>query len=210
MPVVLKPWEIHPSLTLERLLVVGEILWRVRRQVALRIETKKGDTLWGAGCSSFERTCFALTQAAAGPHREWLAVDRKEGHFVVKIGGVPLRFYRAVDEELAPMRYAEACASERAALQTAFDLIDTPTPDHVFRLEVITDSLGMPTIVSLAQIDSARARSNVFEIPIRIAASATVSRKAPIQLPAAKVSAVAERPQVIPIATAAQAKEKSS
>jgi hypothetical protein len=207
----LMPWEIHPALTVARLAVVGEILWRVRRQVALRMEPKKGDTMWGAGCNAFERSCFALAQAAAGPYRDWLSIERKDGHFVVKIGGVPVRFYRSVDDDdLAPARYAEPCESERAALQTAFSLIDTPTPTRVFRLEVVTDTSGMPQIVALAQVDAERNRFNVFEIPIKTTTAKPVRRKAPIQLSAAKVSAEPEAPKVIPISTGQGAKEKSS
>jgi len=188
MATALLPWQIHSALAQDRLTAVAGILWRVRAEVSLRMEPGKGDTLWGAGCAAYERSCRALSDAAARDLKAWLSVARAENHFLIKIGGVPVRFYRGDPEEPTPTRYAVATDAEVAALQFAFHLADTPTPDKLFRIEVCTDTKSFPVSVSLAQVDNDRQKHNVFQIPVANSNIRNIVRK--------KSAVVLDAPQV--------------
>jgi hypothetical protein len=193
---LLLPWEIHPALSAARLEAVGTFLWNVRKDVALRQEWAKGDSLWGAGCVAYERGKHALSRASTGEYREWLSVGLAEGHFLIKIGGVPCRFYRGVADQPAPARYATPTDTELEFLQFAFDIVETPTPDYVFRFEVETDGEGFPLRVSLVQVDRDGHRHNPYVIPLgeRLTVRRIAKKRAPVKLPAPKVGSLQEPP----------------
>ena len=175
----LLPWQIHPALTEDRLTAVANIVWRVRVEVALRMEPDKGDSLWGTGCSAYERTCRAIAEAAAQDLKAWLSVEQADHHFLLKLGGVPVRIYRGDSEEPTPSRYAVPHNAEVAALQFAFQLAETPTPDKVFRIEVTTDAKSYPLAITLVQVDVSGEKFNPFRIPVSNAAVRPIVRKKP-------------------------------
>lgn len=181
----LMPWEIHKALTPERLATIGRILWDVRRDVALRMERKKGDTLFGAGCSAWERSKFALATASKGEYREWLSVLPGDRHFTVSISGVPVRFYRGDLEAPAPSRYTQKSKHEIDALELAFSLFDTPTPEYGFRFEIETNADGMPLRIVLLQLDEHGERHNQYEVPIKVETKTErlSRRQKPVKLP---------------------------
>lgn len=88
------PWDINPALTAERLAFIARLLAAVRRDAADAHEADRGDTAWGLGCRSHERSMHAITNAAQGIAADWLQVVEPGLHFVFAIGGVPFRFYR--------------------------------------------------------------------------------------------------------------------
>ena len=176
----MQPWEIHQALTAERLEIVGTIIRDVRIAVALRMERDKGDTLWGAGCSTYERTKFALANAAIKKYSEWLSVSEADHHFLIKIGLVPIRFYRGTADEDVPAKYAVGHQAEQDALEFAFKSSDTPTPDFLLRLEVETDTDSHPVRVTLWQVDPHGGKHNEYAIPERTSQSVrSIARKKP-------------------------------
>lgn len=176
---VLLPWQIHPALTEERLTLLANVMWQVRVDVSLRMEPDKVDSLWGAGCSAYERTCRAVTQAATQDLRPWLSGEYADHHFLIKVGGVPIRFYRGDADDRTPSRYSIPNEAERVALQFAFNLSETPTPDKVLRIEVATDARSYPLSVTLVQVNVQGEKFNPFIIPVAKDAVRPILRRKP-------------------------------
>lgn len=182
------PWEIHQALTLERLKITAAILWRVAQDVALRMQPDRGDGAWGAGTSRFERAVFEFSNAAKDEYAEWLSTEMSDGHFLVRVGGVPVRFYRGAEDVPTPPRYAKVWPSEKQALQYALSLDENTVP-LLLRFEIQVDSNQMPAAVLLVQVDEAGEKYNPFTIPVdRKAVARSIARKrAAVVLPTPKV-----------------------
>ena len=103
----LNPWQIHPALTRDRLIVMGRLMWDARASAATDAKWGIGNRLWGIGCTAFERTLHAVMRAAFDVHGDWLSLQNKSKHFVFRIGGVPVRFSKKRIEaiqSLMPLR----------------------------------------------------------------------------------------------------------
>ncbi len=183
----LKPWEIHAAFTLERLTICATILWKVARDVALRMQPDRGDGAWGAGTARFERAVFAMSNAAKNEHSAWLSTELSEGHFLVKLCGVPVRFYRGDDELPTPDRYTKLNDGEVRDLQYALGL-DGDTVPRLLRFEVQCNSKQMPLAVVFLQVEKGK-KYNAFSIPIdeKAVAQSIARKRAPVDLPAPKV-----------------------
>jgi hypothetical protein len=163
-----KPWQIHPSLTAERLTIVAEILANVRSDAVLEHRSNKGDTSWGLGCRVYERSLFALDETIDSGKHPWLTLVEKSGlHYVFAIGGVPIRFYHGDHEDPADPRRLRRRQPELYAQQNAFEFVPEPVMEPVLRVVVETDSEGQADSIFLVQLDEEAEVHNPWPIPFQ-------------------------------------------
>ena len=147
---VLLPWEIHPVLVPRYLVPLANIAWDVQEAVAKSMLWASGDDLWVAGCRAYKWRIKRYQDAAIGELASWLSVGWTDNHFLLKVRGIPIRVYRSPGDAEIPDRYVEPGPMEERMLAEAFSLFDTPTPDAVFRLEMITTRVVLGVLLSVA------------------------------------------------------------
>jgi hypothetical protein len=176
------PWDKYPDLTEARLSAVAQIISTVRRDAVILHAPSDGDGAWSLGCRSYERTVFALRNAARG--FDWLRIlpDEKALRFTFSIGTVPCRFYRG-DPDDPPSRYLEASWAELRQARLAFDLGVT-VPDGIIRFAIEAPPAGMITGITLVEMDQGRTVIGLYDVPLQVASSRVVSMQArPVSLP---------------------------
>ena len=163
-----EPWELHPALTRRRLIAVAAILWKVRLDAARDAKWDLGDSPWSIGCVAYDRSCHALANAAVRPgYRDWLSVKQTPHRaFLIKIGGIPLRFYRGDPSQEVPIKYAFASPLELFTIQESYDLFRSPKSAYC-RLVVEIDDLCEPISVTFCQVASGGdVAFNCWPIPV--------------------------------------------
>ncbi|WP_135467946.1 hypothetical protein [Crenalkalicoccus roseus] len=93
------PWDLHPSLTAERLQVCARLLANARRDAIAMASHELGDDPWSIGCRAYAFSRHRLRRTAEAGHYPWLSVLDESHHFVFLIDEVPVRFYRGPAEE---------------------------------------------------------------------------------------------------------------
>lgn len=167
-----KPWEVHPGLTLDRLLVVADIVRRVHEGVARHIRPAEGDTLWGrwvAGTTEYSRVAYALIKAAESGEYPWLGIVDAGMQFTASVAGVPFRVYHGDVEN--PTRSArKQSIKEITAQLEAFDLNEITRPDAgwAWRMAVEIDpESGDALRMIFVEVSTEGAYRNDFEIPFQ-------------------------------------------
>lgn len=166
------PWEIHPDLTEERLAFLARLIRSVRADAVDAHDPDKGDTSWGLGCRSHERTLFAIINAAAGIASSWLSVIEPGLHFVFAVGSVPLRFYRG-EAEHPPTKSLQRNYAEIVQAQTSmFSLPGFATPvrndlrAYLWRIAIETNFDGSVDRVVLVEVsEDGQSLRTIHEIP---------------------------------------------
>lgn len=165
-----RPWEIHPDLTEERLAFLARLIRSVRAEAVDAHDPTKGDTSWGLGCRSHERTLYSITNAAAGIASSWLRVIEPGLHFVFAAGTVPLRFYRG-EAEKPPTKSLQRNYAELVQAQTSFSIPGFAAPtisDHkyIWRIAIETGFDGAVDRVVLVEVsEDGEAMRTTYEIP---------------------------------------------
>ena len=110
------PWELHPSLTEERLTAAARLLARGRADAIASADYWAGDDAWSIGCRAYAFSKHQLARAAESGRFAWLGVLDETHHFVFLIEGVPVRFYRgdAEDPSKRTLRQQESEAEQLA------------------------------------------------------------------------------------------------
>ncbi|MGA0604674.1 hypothetical protein ACO2Q0_01630 [Phenylobacterium sp. VNQ135] len=93
------PWEVHPDLTKDRLVHIGQLIAKGRHDAVLFQNEEIGDDTWVLGCRAFQATRHQILTAAASEDFPWLEIIDSSKHLVFKIGAVPVRFYKGAPEE---------------------------------------------------------------------------------------------------------------
>jgi hypothetical protein len=161
------PSDTYPGITQERLLVVGDLIRTVREEAADDHHPEKFETNWTLGVSGYERTCGQLSWAQQS--YPWLEVPCGAAggpvHFVFKIGGHPMRFYRGDPGEI-PTRYQQLSFPELVEIQKA-RAVDSGLPEGVgLRMSVDLDADGRPTNIYLVEMDERTGEPlNIYLIP---------------------------------------------
>lgn len=93
------PWDLHPSLTAERLQVCARLLANARRDAIAMASYEMGDDPWSVGCRAYAFSRHRLRRTAEAGHYPWLSVLDESHLFVFLIDAVPVRFYRGAAEE---------------------------------------------------------------------------------------------------------------
>jgi len=195
------PWNDYPGLTRERLLIVGDIIRDARGEAADDHRPDKYETNWSLGVRGYERTCGAISWSVQ--EHPWLSVVSGAGggpvHFVMTIGGHPVRFYRGEPDEI-PARYQQPSLPEVVELQRAL-AIDSNLPEgRCLRIAIDNDATGRPSAIYLVEIDEELATpTNVYLIP-ELEQSGTVAEFArpipPAEIPPVTAEAIEDAGQV--------------
>ena len=93
------PWDLHPSLTEDRLRTCGRLLANARRDAIALASIEMGDDSWSIGCRAFAFGRQRLLRTAEAGTYDWLRVLDDSHHFVFQIDQVPIRFYRGPADE---------------------------------------------------------------------------------------------------------------
>lgn len=163
------PWDLHPSLTAERLAFVARLMRSVRAEAVDGHEADKGDTAWGLGCRAHERTAFAITNAASGIASDWLTVIEPGLHYVFAIGGVPIRFYRGEADSPPTKSLRRNFPEILAQTQMAFAAPGFSQPkgaqEYVWRIAIETDADGRVSRIVLVEVAADLSTRMIYEIP---------------------------------------------
>jgi hypothetical protein len=164
-----RPWEHYPGLLLERLLLIAEIIRAARDGAADDHRPDKGETNWSLGVRCYERTCVALTWAAFH-ELPWLLIASGAGggpvHFVMTIGGHPVRFYRGDPDEI-PARYQQPSIFELMEQAKALALDADLPRDRALRIAIENDTNGRPNNIYLVEMDETEAIvTQIFMVPV--------------------------------------------
>jgi hypothetical protein len=179
-----EPWSTYPSLTPDRLSIVGGILRQVRHDAVDLHEPFAGDSPWSLGCRIYSRTCFALRDAAA--KYDWLTiVDEAEPLcFTFAIGSVPFKFYRGSPAD-PPGRLLEMTFGELRQQQLVFDIEGIRIIDKILRVAIETYSNGETATISVVEMDKGGVVTGTYTIPAEIEVSNVMPLQAkPVDLPA--------------------------
>lgn len=160
------PWEKYPELTADRLSVIASVICEARDGAVRRHEPAEGDSPWGLGCVSYDRTFFALKRAAE--KYPWLTITQdpaKPLRFAFGIGHVPFRIYQGEPDQ-TPSKYLSTTYVELHEKQLAWDFGVTVPTDGILRLAVETDSTGRASQISVVELSATRSITGVYAIPI--------------------------------------------
>ena len=158
-----EPWEKYPSLTKDRLTIIGSIVRRVRSDTADLHDSGGGDNSWSLGCRAYARTCFSLRQAVRD--YSWLTIINEEQHlkFTFAIDSIPIRFYHG-DASDPPSKYLERTFGELRQ-QEMFSSVGVPV-DDVLRLAIETDGKGRASTITLVEVGKDnRPTDNMYVVP---------------------------------------------
>lgn len=165
------PWEVHADLTEDRLMNIGKIITRTRKEALQLYEPESGDGPWSLECRIYERTMNGFLSAAK--EFPWLRCIRKNLYFLVLVGKVPLRFKRRDFEKAAEMDI-KLYGPEIMAHQFAFDFDQS---GWYWRVFIETDEFRDVLRLVLAQITENGNTRNAYTIPI----TGAVSIAAPVR-----------------------------
>jgi hypothetical protein len=176
------PWELHPDLTEDRLITIGKIITKTRKEALQLYEPESGDGPWSLECRIYERTMNGFI--AAAKELSWLRCVRKNLYFLVLVGKVPIRFKRRDFERAAEMDI-KLFGPEIMAHQLAFDFDQS---GWYWRVFIETDEFRDILRLVLAQITEQGNTRNAYTIPV----SGSVSIAAPV-IPAQRQAAAVEK-----------------
>lgn len=175
----------YPGVTVERLLLLADIV-RVAREGATDLHRPEdGETNWSLGVRGFERTNTAITWATQ--EYPWLAVVNGAGggpvQFVFTIGGHPIRVCRG-DADEVPLRYQQPCIPELVEQQCLLQIDGNIPAGRCLRLVVENGADGNPLHIYLHEIEDETGNPvRSFLIP-KLAPSVNVTEFTPQAEPA--------------------------
>lgn len=160
-----KPWEVHAELAEDRIVTIGKIISKTRKEALELYEPENGDGPWSLECRIYERTMNGFS--AAAKELPWLRCIRKNLYFVVLVGGVPIRFKRK-DFERASEMDIRLFHPEITAHQLAFDFDQS---GWYWRVFIETDEYRDILRLVMAQITEDGNTRNAYVIPLSDAVS---------------------------------------
>lgn len=169
------PWDLHPALTAERLIIAARLLVRGREDALAQADYWAGDDSWSIGCRAYSFSRHQLQRAAQAGRFPWLGVMDATHHFVFMIEGVPVRFFRGEAEE-PNKRTLRQRQVESDQLSLAFG-----SADHdglMFRLALETDSSGRVSRVVFLALRGEEGATRCFW-PVPYAEAAAPAEEAP-------------------------------
>lgn len=153
------PWELHPSLTEERLIAAARLLARGRADAIAFADPWAGDDAWSIGCRAYAFSKHQLSRAAEGGRYPWLRVLDETHHFVFLIEGVPVRFYRGDAEDPSRRTLRQ---QESEAEQLALALGSDGAEGLMFRFAVETEPDGAVSRIVFLALRGEAGRTECF------------------------------------------------
>lgn len=172
------PWEVHPELTEDRLLFIGRIFSKTRKETLELFDPASGDGLWSLECRIYERTINAFLIAVR--EHPWLRCIKRNLYFVLLVGGVPIRFKRK-DFETAATMDIRLFEEEIIAHQLAFDFDQS---GWYWRVFIETDENRDILRLVLAQITEVGVTRNAYNIPVSGQVALATPVKSTLRAPA--------------------------
>ncbi|MDQ1077762.1 hypothetical protein [Pseudoroseomonas cervicalis] len=178
------PWELHPSLTEDRLVAAARLLVRGREQALRMADYEAGDDPWSVGCRAYSFSRHQLRAAAEAGRYPWLGVLDHTHHFVFLIDGIPVRFYRG-DAEDPNRRTLRQQEDEAAQMAMAFGGETESSQGLMFRFALEpAERGGIERVVFLA-LRGEEGRAECFwPVPLPPPATAVPSTPRPRPMPA--------------------------
>ncbi len=145
------PWEHHPALTRDRLIIVGKLIQAGRYDALDRNDPNVGCTPWTVGCEAFAFQRHQILEASE--EIEWLGIVDPSMQFIFTIGGVPIRFYRGAPGD-PTQRTLRQSYSElwQLSLFGSGELVKLAC-DPAYRLAVETDLEGAISGITFVVLD---------------------------------------------------------
>ncbi|MBB5696436.1 hypothetical protein [Muricoccus pecuniae] len=192
----LAPWDLHPSLTAERLAAAARLLARGRQDAIASADPWAGDDAWSIGCRAYAFSKHQLSRAAQSGRYPWLGILNGTHHFVFLIDGVPVRFFRGDAEDPGKRTLRQ---QESEAEQLALALGSVGADGLMFRLAVETGEDGAIGRVVFLALRGEEGHVECFwpvplesSAPVQDRAARRSSRPAAVQL---SLSGAARLPQ---------------
>jgi hypothetical protein len=140
------PWEHHPALARDRLILIAQLIQRGRNLALDRFDPGVGCTAWTLGCEAFVFQRHQIIEAAEDI--DWLGILDPTMQFVFSIGGVPARFYRGEPEEPNTRTLRQTFSElHELSLFSADELVKL-TPEPLYRFAVETDIDGSTAAIT--------------------------------------------------------------
>lgn len=162
------PWDLHPSLTADRLRICARLLANARRDAIAMARHALGDDACSVGCRAYSFSRHRLQRAAEAGEHPWLRVLDGSHHFVFLVDDVPVRFFRGAADDPSERTLRR---QEVEAQQLSLALIDRAAIKDglVFRMAVETGSAGrVDRVVFLALRGEAEAAECFWPVPLEI------------------------------------------
>jgi hypothetical protein len=96
----IKPWEINPNLSKERIIAIANLITDVRAEVIERHDTELGDSPLSLGIRNYECCRNRIIMTAIEGSHDWLSIQTATGRFTFRLGKTPVRFVRNDPEQL--------------------------------------------------------------------------------------------------------------
>jgi hypothetical protein len=139
-----EPWSIHPDLTSDRLIAIGQLILQGRNDALDRHDPDVGADPWTLGCNAFQYQRFQISKAVTDGSFPWLSIIDPSMQFVFRIGAVPMRFYRGEADDPTPRTLRQSFPELR---QFSLFPKGTEARDYTHRLAVETDIDGAVTSI---------------------------------------------------------------
>lgn len=168
-----KPWDVHSSLTSDRLSHLAYQIKDVRHKALELHDPAEGDGAWSLGCRIYERTINAVERESE--KYPWLDVIRDGLYFVILVDGVPIRFYKGD----AGNPTSKSLRVHHAELEAQQEVFDFDNSQWFWRLVVETDISGEVLRIVMGQFTEHKNVRNSWEVPISetVASLTTVESK---------------------------------
>lgn len=161
----MNPSDHLPPVTNDRLSRIADILSRSRDSAARHAKRKLGDSLCSIGLVAYDRSCAALGHASVDEYRDWLSTAFEDNHFVIKICGIPMRFYRGDPDLPVPAKTLKIGIKELVQTELALESNGLAAGVKCFRLEVEKDDKGFTKAVNFVMVDHDGGRYMTWPIP---------------------------------------------
>jgi hypothetical protein len=188
------PWQLHPDLTQERLLVVAGIFRQVRDDVRDSHAEDQGETTWSAGARAYERIKHRIQEAAKA--HPWLKIIESIGlRLTFTVGSVPMRFFTGRADKPSTrtrVRRKPELEQEQMMLFAMPEPTDVEDDDWFWRMAIEMTGLDLSRVVVLQVSSQGNARRG-WTIPINTPTSAIASVQ-----PMTKAAVRLQKPTVTP------------
>mgnify|MGYP000002863799 CR=1 FL=1 len=181
------PWDYHPDLTADRLMLTGRLIAEGRNKAVELHDVENGDSNWTLGCRAFEFGRFRILGAIDSGEHPWLRAIDRSLQLVFQIGQVPVRMYRGLPED-PTARTLYQTFGELRQLDLLSSLVDEAR-DLAYRFAVEADFDGSTLAVKFVGLHGDRPVF-VWDVPIDDIHVGTLGRPAtePVELGAPDVS----------------------